>query len=140
MGENDLLLQLINIGKSFSGVRVLQNINLTLRKGQILGLVGENGAGKSTLMNVLGGIHKPDEGSIFIEGQETKHKSPLDALDKGIAFVHQELNLFKRQIIASNITLPNPASSARTTVSTFLAWSSCRQTGTLAFSAWFFIT
>jgi len=107
MSEKDVLLQLKGIGKSFSGVSVLENIDLTLRKGQVLGLVGENGAGKSTLMNVLGGVHKPDAGRILIEGNEVKHRSPLEATAKGIAFVHQELNLFNNLTVAENIYITN---------------------------------
>lgn len=107
VNDKECLLKLNSICKSFSGVNVLQNINLSLDKGKVLGLVGENGAGKSTLMNIVGGIHKPDEGNIYIEGEETVHKNPLEALEKGIAFVHQELNLFNNLTVVENIYITN---------------------------------
>jgi len=103
MNEHEVLLRMENISKSFAGVKVLDNINLMLEKGKVLGLVGENGAGKSTLMNILGGVHHPDEGHIFIEGKTAKHRNPMEATDKGIAFVHQELNLFNNLTVAENI-------------------------------------
>ncbi len=101
------LLQLDSIGKSFFGIPVLQDVSLTLAQGRVLGLVGENGAGKSTLMNILGGILRPDSGSIVLDGVRLQLTNAQEAADKGIAFVHQELNLFPNLTIAENLFIPN---------------------------------
>ena len=100
------VLQLTGIDKSFSNVTVLKDINLAIRKeGTILGLVGENGAGKSTMMNVLGGVLPRDGGEMFVHGKPYNPKSAKDADEAGIAFIHQELNLFLNMTIAENIYL-----------------------------------
>lgn len=99
------LLQMENIHKRFPGVYALCGANLTLRTGEVHALVGENGAGKSTLINVLGGIHKMDEGSIFIEGKPTHINGVLDARDVGISIIHQELVLVPHLTVAENIFL-----------------------------------
>jgi ribose transport system ATP-binding protein len=93
------------IEKSFFGVKVLKGVSFALATGSILGLVGENGAGKSTLMNVLGGNLQPDAGTMRIRGQAYAPKSPNEARFAGIAFVHQELNLFPNLSIAENLYL-----------------------------------
>jgi ribose transport system ATP-binding protein len=97
------LLAIDDVGKSFFGVPVLQNITLSLQQGQILGLIGENGAGKSTLMNILGGVLQADRGSIRLEGSDYAPQSPREAARCGIALIHQELNLFPNLTIAENI-------------------------------------
>ena len=74
-----------------------------MKKGEILGLVGENGAGKSTLMNVLGGIHQRDGGKIYLEGKEFEPTNPKVSKAAGIAFVHQELNLFTNLTVYENL-------------------------------------
>lgn len=89
--------------KSFSAVRVLKGISLTARAGRTLGLVGENGAGKSTLMNLIGGVHLPDAGSMTLDGEPYAPASPTQAAHCGIAFVHQELNLFGNLSVAENM-------------------------------------
>ncbi|MEQ1825743.1 MAG: sugar ABC transporter ATP-binding protein [Pirellula sp.] len=99
------LLRLQDIEKSFFGVQVLKGVSLTLDAGQTLGLVGENGAGKSTLMNILGGNLRADAGSIYIQGQPYRPTSSRDAENAGIAFIHQELNLFSNLSIAENLFL-----------------------------------
>ena len=80
-----MILEMKNIKKSFFGTEVLHGVNLELRKGEVLGLVGENGAGKSTLMNILLGLHQADEGSVVFKGQDLKCKNPSDALRAGFA-------------------------------------------------------
>lgn len=97
----ELILE--NIKKSFGPVDVLNGISFKLGSGQVLGLVGENGAGKSTLMNVLGGIEPPSSGRIFVNGSYFQPISPIDAREKGISFIHQELNLFPNLTIAENV-------------------------------------
>ena len=82
------------VGKSYFGNRVLANVNFSLKKGQILGLVGENGAGKSTLMNILFGMPVIQEtggfeGKIYIDGKEVSFNSPFEALEAGVGMVHQ---------------------------------------------------
>jgi ribose transport system ATP-binding protein len=94
-----------SISKSFSGVRVLRDVSFGVPRGHTLGLVGENGAGKSTLMNVVGGNLQPDSGSMLLNGQAYAPRNPLEAARQGIAFIHQELNLFPNLSIAENIFL-----------------------------------
>ena len=98
-----LALEIDGISKSFFGVRALNEVALSVCKGQTLGLIGENGAGKSTLMNVLGGVMAPDEGTIKLFGEEYHPTCPSDATRAGIAFIHQELNLFSNLSIADNL-------------------------------------
>lgn len=93
------------ITKSFFGIPVLKGVSFELGAGKILGLVGENGAGKSTLMNLLGGNLQPDAGSLQINGRPYAPRDPHDARTAGIAFVHQELNLFPNLSIAENLHL-----------------------------------
>lgn len=98
-----IILQLKNVNKSFDTVKVLKDINFVLKKGQILGLVGENGAGKSTMMNILGGVHTMTSGEMILNDKTYIPHNPKDAIDSGIAFIHQELNLFTNLTIAENI-------------------------------------
>ena len=100
---SDVILSFENIDKSFFGVRVLKEITLGVPRGKVLGLVGENGAGKSTLMNLMGGVHAPDAGQMLLDGKPYAPRTPSDANDAGIAFIHQELNLFTNLSIAENI-------------------------------------
>lgn len=118
---SDNLLSLKNVSKEYSGNRVLKDINIELKKGEILALIGENGAGKSTLMNILFGmpvIHTTGgyEGTIEIEGEKVNIKTPHDAMAYGIGMVHQEFMLVPGFTITENIKLnreitkPNPVS------------------------------
>ena len=81
-----------HISKSFGGTEVLHDVGFSVEGGQILALLGENGAGKSTLMNILGGLFPPDEGNIVIDGNAVRFRLPGEAIARGIAFIHQELN------------------------------------------------
>ncbi len=101
--KRDIILQMEHVTKSFASVQVLKDITIALKKGEILGLVGENGAGKSTLMNVLGGIHQRDGGKIYLEGKEFEPTNPKVSKAAGIAFVHQELNLFTNLTVYENL-------------------------------------
>ena len=83
------LLSMRGIDKSFPGVQALRQVDLDLRRGEVLALLGENGAGKSTLIKVLGGAHLPDEGSISIEGDRANIASPADAQRAGVAVIYQ---------------------------------------------------
>lgn len=97
------ILEAKGIVKTFPGVKALNCVNLRLKKGEVHAVVGENGAGKSTLMLTLGGIHKPDEGEIFIDGEKVNFHSAQDANYKGISIVYQELSLVPNLSVAENI-------------------------------------
>lgn len=99
----EYVLELKNIYKSFPGVKVLEDVTLQVRPGEVHALMGENGAGKSTLMKILMGIYKADQGSIFLEGKETVIHGPKDAMSKGISMIHQELNTVLDMEEAENV-------------------------------------
>lgn len=96
-------LELLGVSKTYPGVVALDNVSLAVAPGEVLGLVGENGAGKSTLMKILGGVIAPSAGRIRIDGTERASMTVADAIGAGIAFVHQELNLFDNLDAASNV-------------------------------------
>lgn len=98
-------LNMEDIIKKYGPVQVLKNVNLRVKKGDIHALLGENGAGKSTLMNVLGGVTECDGGRIYIDGSEVKFHKPLDSQEKGIAFIHQELNVVNDLAVYENMFL-----------------------------------
>lgn len=93
------------IGKRFGPVRALAGVDLTVRAGTVHALVGENGAGKSTLMKVLAGVHRADEGSIFVNGRPWTPSRPAEALNRGVAMIHQELSLASDLTVAENVFL-----------------------------------
>jgi len=99
------LLVMEDISKAFPGVQALENVSLTLKRGEILCLVGENGAGKSTLMKVLTGVDRQDSGKIILDAQEIQAKSPQHAQFLGISTVYQEINLCPNLTVAENILL-----------------------------------
>ncbi len=99
------LLECSGLSKSFSGVPVLRGVSLAVEPGEVLGLVGENGAGKSTLMNIVGGVVPAGEGAMRWNGEPYQPREPRDATRRGIAFVHQELNLFPNLSITDNFFL-----------------------------------
>ncbi|BCH34388.1 sugar ABC transporter ATP-binding protein [Mesorhizobium sp. L-8-10] len=98
-------LTLTGISKHYPGVRALEQVSLSVTEGEVIGLIGENGAGKSTLMNVLGGVTGPSAGTIAIDGKEVGPLTVSAAITAGIAFVHQELNLFDNLTAAANILI-----------------------------------
>ena len=102
---DEYALQLQNISKYFGSVAANKNIDLTLRKGEILALLGENGSGKTTLMNMISGIYYPDEGRIFVNGEEARISSPQDAFRYKIGMVHQHFKLIDIFTAAQNIVL-----------------------------------
>ena len=100
---SDYLLEMRGISKSFPGVKALDNVTIKVRPGTVHALMGENGAGKSTLMKCLFGIYKMDEGEVYLEGEKVHIANADDALHKGIAMVHQELQPIPERSIAENI-------------------------------------
>lgn len=96
-------MELQNICKSFPGVKALQDVSFCVKKGEVLGLVGENGAGKSTLMKILTGVYHMDQGKILFHGKEVRIKSPLEAQKLGLSIIFQEFNLINTLSIAENI-------------------------------------
>ncbi|KOF17298.1 D-ribose transporter ATP-binding protein [Ensifer adhaerens] len=99
----EYLLNVEGIRKEFPGVVALDDVSFRLRRGTVHALMGENGAGKSTLMKILAGIYTPDKGEVRLKGADIRLKSPLDALENGIAMIHQELNLMPFMTVAENI-------------------------------------
>ncbi len=99
------ILKMDGIIKEFPGVKALDGVNLELYEGKVMALMGENGAGKSTLMKILSGVYKKDGGTIYYKGIKEDIKGPKDAADKGIAIIHQELNLVDDLSIGENIFL-----------------------------------
>jgi simple sugar transport system ATP-binding protein len=99
------ILEARGIYKYFGAVTALRDVNLQLKKGEVLGVVGDNGAGKSTFMKTLSGLHPPSEGSLIFEGREIRFTSPRDARDLGIEMVYQDLALAGNLNIAENIFL-----------------------------------
>ncbi len=89
--------------KAFFGIDALRDVTFSVARGHILGLIGENGAGKSTLMNILGGVVQADSGRVLLDGLEHQPRDPGEATAVGIAFIHQELNLFTNLTVAENL-------------------------------------
>lgn len=100
-------LEVRNVTKRFPGVLANSGVNLQLKKGSILTLLGENGAGKSTLMNIIYGLYRPDEGEIWMDGKKIEIHNPLDAIKHGIGMVHQHFMLVPVFTVAENIILGN---------------------------------
>lgn len=105
MAKQDYAIQLKGITKTFGNVVANSNINLDLKKGEILALLGENGSGKTTLMNMLSGIYRPDKGQIFIDGKKVYIDSPEDSKRLGIGMIHQHYKLIEKFSVADNIWL-----------------------------------
>lgn len=102
---NDVLLQMTDICKQFPGVKALDGVSLTVRRGTVHALMGENGAGKSTLMKCLFGIYEKNSGTIELEGKEVNFKTSKEALENGVAMVHQELNQALKRTVMENLWL-----------------------------------
>ena len=103
--HEEVILSIRGLCKSFGRNQVLDHINLDLRSGRVMGLMGENGAGKSTMMKCLFGSYQKDEGTIILDGQEVSFSGPKDALENGIAMVHQELNQCLERNVVDNLFL-----------------------------------
>ena len=103
-----------HVSKSFAGVPVLCDVSVDIFAGQVHTIMGENGAGKSTLLKIFGGVHRPDEGSITLDGKTVHIRSPAAAQRLGISLIHQEPLSFPDLDIAENIYLAGPAKTACT--------------------------
>ena len=103
--KEDIVLSIRGMCKSFGRNRVLDHINLDVKRGTVMGLMGENGAGKSTMMKCLFGTYQKDEGKIILNGKEVSFSGPKDALENGIAMVHQELNQCLERSVTDNLFL-----------------------------------
>jgi len=102
---NNVVLEMKSITKAFPGVLALNSVEIDLRKGEVLGILGENGAGKSTLIKILAGVYQMDSGEILMEGRNVTFKNPQDANNAGIRVIYQELNTLEALTIAENIFL-----------------------------------
>ncbi len=105
MAEQIKLLEMKGICKRFPGVLACDSVDLQLRSGEVLALLGENGAGKSSLMNILYGLYKQDSGQILINGREVRLSSPLQAFELGIGMVHQHFMLVPNLTVTENVAL-----------------------------------
>lgn len=101
----EALLEIKGLEKTFPGVRALKGVQLTVNKGEVHALMGENGAGKSTLIKVLTGIYQKNGGTIRFDGEEIDAKTPIEANEKGISTIYQELNLVPYQTVYENLFL-----------------------------------
>ncbi|MHA1453539.1 MAG: sugar ABC transporter ATP-binding protein, partial [Promethearchaeota archaeon] len=99
------ILRCKNISKNFSGIHALTNVDFEIKKGEVLGLVGENGAGKSTLIKVIAGVHKPDNGKIELFGEEFHPQNTHHVINKGVITIHQELSVIPNLDVVNNIFL-----------------------------------
>jgi len=103
MPDNEIVLEMLNISKNFPGVLALDDVSINLKKGEILGLLGENGAGKSTLIKILSGAYYLEEGRIVIDGFEHKFSDPHESLSAGVRVIYQELTSFEPLTVLENI-------------------------------------
>jgi rhamnose transport system ATP-binding protein len=103
MTESTPILELVGVSKRFGAVEALKNVSLALSAGEVHALVGENGAGKSTLVRILAGVHRPDAGTMKLDGQELVLRGPASARSHGIAVIHQHPNLFPDLEVAENV-------------------------------------
>jgi len=106
-GDAPPLLEARDVSKYFGAVVALEGVSLTVRPGRVTCLLGDNGAGKSTLIKTLSGVHRPDEGTLAVDGQPVEFNSPRDALDAGIATVYQDLSVMPLMSITRNFFLGN---------------------------------
>lgn len=102
---NEVFLKLEGVKKSFGGVQALKGVNLEIKKGEVHCLAGQNGCGKSTLIKAISGVHHPDEGSIWIDGEKVENMKPMDAINKGIQVIYQDFAVFPNLTVAENIAL-----------------------------------
>ena len=105
--SDEIVMEATGINKEFPGVKALTDVDVSIRRGEVVALLGENGAGKSTLIKILSGVYQPDSGSIRLEGKEVHFDIPLQAKEAGIGVIHQELNYVASVSVAENIFMGN---------------------------------
>jgi len=108
-----MLLELTNISKAFGPVQALKDVNLRIERGEVVALVGDNGAGKSTLIKIISGAHRPDAGSIAMDGEVANIRLPSDAAARGIETVYQDLSLCDNLDVVANLFLGHEATRGR---------------------------
>ena len=101
--STEYVVEMKGIHKSFGGVRALRDVDLELRRGEIMGIVGDNGAGKSTLMKILSGAYQADSGEVYLDGRQVHIRNPLDAAKLGISMIYQDLALFNNLDVTRNV-------------------------------------
>jgi ABC-type sugar transport system ATPase subunit len=101
----EAILSLKNIVKRFGGLTAVKSVSLDIHPGEVVGLVGDNGAGKSTLVKCISGVHQPDEGEVYFQGQRVNFSRPIDARDAGIETIYQDLALAGNLHVSANIFL-----------------------------------
>lgn len=121
------LVEMRGIEKQFGRVQALNNVDLEVQDGEIMGLVGDNGAGKSTLIKTLVGVHEPDAGRIFIDGESTNIESPKDAQSHGIATVYQDLALVDELPVHANMFLGRVKTHRIAGILPIIDWETMRQ-------------
>ncbi|MBQ4628649.1 MAG: sugar ABC transporter ATP-binding protein, partial [Clostridia bacterium] len=119
---SDVFLRATKINKSFAGVHALNDVNLTINKGEVRCLLGENGCGKSTLIKVISGVYTPDSGEIEIEGQKFKKMQPVEAMAKGVQVIYQDFSIFPNLTVADNIAM----NTLRVKKKSFVNWKTIR--------------
>lgn len=120
---SDAILQVNRVSKAFGGVRALDNVNLTIHKGEIHCLAGGNGSGKSTLIKIISGFYKPDNGTITIAGKEYDRLTPIESIMQGVQVIYQDLSIFPNLTVAENIALNDAVASKRK----FQNWKKARE-------------
>src|SRR5262245_19315951 len=105
MSDPPVLLAAKGIHKRFPGVLALDGVSVSVRRGEVVAVVGENGAGKSTLMKVIAGVYAPDAGTLTLDGRPVRFAGPLDAMRAGVSLIHQELNLAENLTVLDNLFL-----------------------------------
>ncbi|MBB4266484.1 sugar ABC transporter ATP-binding protein [Roseospira visakhapatnamensis] len=113
---SEAFIELRNIGKRFSGVHALDDVSLTINKGEIHCLAGENGSGKSTLIKVIAGVYQPDAGEILIDGKTVRHLTPIESVRHAIQVIYQDFSLFGNLTVAENLALNTALRAKRKTV------------------------
>jgi simple sugar transport system ATP-binding protein len=111
--QGEPLVEMIGVGKSYGAIRALKGINLTVRAGEVTGVLGDNGAGKSTLIKIISGLHPYNEGTLKVDGNEVHFSSPREALDHGIATVYQDLAVVSLMEVWRNFFLGSELTSSR---------------------------
>ena len=111
--RGEVLVEMTDVGKSYGAIRALKNINLTVRAGEVTGVLGDNGAGKSTLIKIISGLHPHNEGSLKVDGKEVHFSSPREALEHGIATVYQDLAVVGLMEVWRNFFLGSELTSSK---------------------------